>query len=154
MIIILIIIVISLGQILSSYIENTSRANAHTRTHPHARTHARTHERTHARTHAHTHTHTHITAEPFRWRPTMTARSAGDNGRRCFIQINTREGDQVSRGFVFFAYKTLLGRTETRTCDRMCFQTIQTVRDISQDDRARIATCSLLTSTDLRRIIV
>ena len=37
----------------------------------------------------------------------MTARSAGDNGRRCFIQINTREDDPVSRGFVFFAYKKI-----------------------------------------------
>ena len=27
----------------------------------------------------------------------MTARSAGDNGRRCFIQIHTRKGDPVSR---------------------------------------------------------
>ena len=42
-----------------------------------------------------------------RWRPTVTARSAGDNWRRCFIQINTREGDPVSRGFVFFAYKKI-----------------------------------------------
>ena len=33
----------------------------------------------------------------------MTARSAGDNGRRCFIKINTREGDPVSRGFVCFS---------------------------------------------------
>ena len=37
----------------------------------------------------------------------MTARSAGDNGRRCFIQINTREGDPVSQGFVFFVYKKI-----------------------------------------------
>ena len=32
--------------------------------------------------------------------------------------------------------------------DRMYCQTIRTVRDISRDDRARIATCSLRTSTD------
>ena len=38
----------------------------------------------------------------------MTARSAGDNGRRCFIQINTREGDPVSPTFcVFFAYNII-----------------------------------------------
>ena len=49
---------------------------------------------------------------------------------------------------MFFAYKKLLGRTETRTRDRMYCQTIRTVRDISRDDRARIATCSLRTSTD------
>ena len=85
----------------------------------------------------------------------MTARCAGENGRRCFIQINTCECDPVSRGFVCFSrIKKLLGRTETRTCDKMCFQTIRTVGDISRDDRARIATCSLLTSTDLWRIIV
>ena len=49
---------------------------------------------------------------------------------------------------MFFAYKKLLGRTETRTRERMYCQTIRTVRDISRDDRARIATCSLRTPTD------
>ena len=49
---------------------------------------------------------------------------------------------------MFFAYKKMLGRTETRTRDRMYFQTIRTVRDISRDDRARIAPCSLRTPTD------
>ena len=42
----------------------------------------------------------------------------------------------------------MLGRTETRIRDRMYCQTIRTVRDISRDDRARIATCSLRTPTD------
>ena len=42
----------------------------------------------------------------------------------------------------------MLGRTETRTRDRMYCQTMRTVRDISRDNRARIATCSLRTSTD------
>ena len=42
----------------------------------------------------------------------------------------------------------MLGRTETRTRDRMYCETIRTVRDISRDDRARIATCSLRTPTD------
>ena len=46
-ILIIIIIIISLGQILLSYIENTSRTHTHTRT----------------RAHIHAHTHT---AEPFR----------------------------------------------------------------------------------------
>ena len=48
---------------------------------------------------------------------------------------------------MFFAYKKLLARTETQTSDRnrMYFRTIRTVRDISRDDRARIATCSLRT---------
>ena len=35
-----------------------------------------------------------------------------------------------------------------RTRERMYCQTIQTGRDISRDDRARIATCSLRTPTD------
>ena len=42
----------------------------------------------------------------------------------------------------------MLGRTETRTRDRMYLGRIRSVRDISRDDRARIATCSLRTSTD------
>ena len=65
---------------------------------------------------------------------------------RCFILINSRVCDAVIAIVlcVFFAYKKILGRTETRTRDRMCFQSI----DISRDNRARIATCSLLTSTD------
>ena len=52
---------------------------------------------------------------------------------------------------MFFAYTKLLGRTETRTRDRICFQTIRTVRDISRDDRATIATCC--TPTDLKENI-
>ena len=43
----------------------------------------------------------------------------------------------------------MLGRTETRTRDRIYCQTLrEQLRDISRDDRARIATCSLLTLTD------
>ena len=42
----------------------------------------------------------------------------------------------------------MLGRIETRTRDRIYCQTIRTVRDISRDDRAIIATCSLRTLTD------
>ena len=53
---------------------------------------------------------------------------------------------------MFFAYTKILGRTEKRTRARMYCQTIRTVRDISRDDRARIATCSLRTPTG--RIIV
>ena len=65
------------------------------------------------------------------------------------IQINTPAGDPVSPRFcMFFVYKNLLGRNETLTRDRMYCQAIRTVRDISRDDRARIATCSLLTPTD------
>ena len=42
----------------------------------------------------------------------------------------------------------MLCRIEMRTRDRIYSQTIRTVRDISRDDRARIATCSLRTLTD------
>ena len=42
----------------------------------------------------------------------------------------------------------MLGQTEMRTRDRIYCQTMRTVRDISRDDRARIATCILRTPTD------
>ena len=42
----------------------------------------------------------------------------------------------------------MLGRTQTRTHDRIYCQTMRTVRDISRDDRARIVTCRLRTLTD------
>ena len=44
--------------------------------------------------------------------------------------------------------KKMIGRIETRTRDRIYCQTMRTVRDISRDDRARIAICSLRTPTD------
>ena len=50
---------------------------------------------------------------------------------------------------MFLANKIFLGRTETRTRDRMYFQTIPTVRDIYRYDRARMATCSLRSPTDI-----
>ena len=56
---ILIIIIISLGQILLSYMANTSRTHACT----HARTHACTHTITHAHTRAHAHTHTTVAVQ-------------------------------------------------------------------------------------------
>ena len=48
----------------------------------------------------------------------------------------------------FSRIKKILRRTEMRTRDRMYCQTIRSVWDISRGDRARIATCSLRTSTD------
>ena len=52
-------------------------------------------------------------------------------------------------GFESFSHvKKMLGRTETRTRDRIHCQTIRTVRDISRDNPARIATCRLRTLTD------
>ena len=137
-IIILIIIIISLGQIILSYGKHI----------------------THARTHLRTHPPTAVQVVAVRWvgvRPTMTKSMPSFRvlrwrwmAGRCFIQINSRVYDAVFVIVlgVFSAYKTILGRTGTRTRDRMCFQSIRTVWDISRDDRARIATCSLLTSTD------
>ena len=83
--------------------------------------------------------------------------------RSLATEINTHAGDPISpRFWMIFAYKRMLGQTETRTRDMMYRQTIRTVRDISRDDRARIATCRLRTptdrqrdrQTDLRRIIM
>ncbi len=123
---------------------NTSHMHTHARMYVHACARMCTH--THARTHTHTRD---VQVIAVRWvRPTVTARSAGDNAGSWVIQINTRAGDPISpRFWVFFAYKKLLGRTETLTRDRMYCQTIRTVKDISRDDRARIATCSLRTPT-------
>ena len=50
--------------------------------------------------------------------------------------------------WMFFAYKKILGRTETRTRERKYLGRIRSVWDISRGDRARIATCSLRTSPD------
>ena len=50
--------------------------------------------------------------------------------------------------------KTCLGRTETRTHERKCFQSIRTVLVISRDDRASIETCSLITATDRQTDII
>ena len=69
--------------------------------------------------------------------------------RSLAIQITTCTDDPITPMFCMeFAHKTLLGGTETRTGDRMYLGRIRSVRDISRDDRARIATCSLRTPTD------
>ena len=126
----------------------------------HARVHKRTHMRVHAPARTRAHTPPHTPLSPYRYsmglcQPTVTARSAGDNSWSLAIEINTGTDGPVSpRFWAFFRiYKKMLGRTDTRTHERMYCQTIRTVRDISRDDRARIATCSLRTPTD-RRIIV
>ena len=105
-----------------------------------SRDHART--RTHAHTRAHEHPTHHRRCSLGRcaqlrhgWAPPF--RPLFDAGETMFFRV----------------YK-MLGRTETRTRGRMYCQTIRTVRYISRDDRARIATCRLRTPTDLRRIIV
>ena len=98
-IIFLIIIVISLGQIIFSYIANTART--------HARTNGRTHAHACARTHANACTPTHTS--PYRYsmglcQLTVTARSAGDNSWSLAIEINTGTGGPVSRGFECFSH--------------------------------------------------
>ena len=113
--IILIIIIISLGQILLSYISNTSR------------THTRTHAHTHTRTHTHTHTRADTTIRLSLFDGSMAPDRDGVNAPfhrfgwrsgRCFIQLNTRAGHPVSRGFGYFSgIQKLLGRTDTRTRD-------------------------------------
>ena len=140
-IIILIIIIISLGQILYCILQ------IH-----HACAHARAHKRTRAHARACTRAHTAVAAVTVRrtgYRNSMSPnRDSPLRLRQCrslAIQITTRTGDPITPIFwMFFAYKTLLGRTETRTRDRMCFQTIRTVTD----DRTGIATCRLRTPTD------
>ena len=83
-IIILSIIIISLGQILVSYIANTSR----------------THARTSMRARAHTHTHRRLRSGSMRrWRPSVTKLTPSCMAGSWVIQISTRSGDPISRGF-------------------------------------------------------
>ena len=138
------IIIISLGQIFLSYIANTSCTHAGT----HSRAHTRAH--THAHTHEHTCTHSRRHHPPHRLslfggaQPTVTARSACYNAGRWPFKSTHELATRFTRGFGSFSrIKKLLSRIETRTRVRMYCQTIRTVRDISRDDRARIATCSL-----------
>ena len=48
----------------------------------------------------------------------------------------------------FSSIEKLLSRADTQTHERKHLQSIRAVRDISRDNRARIATCSLQTATD------
>ena len=120
----------------------------------HARTRAR------ACTHACTHTHTaHIRAHPLTAVKFVTVRWVGVHPVSAMMELrplspgpllhsNKHTRWRSDSPEVLDVFRILLGRTETRTCDRMYCQTIGTVSDISQDDRARIATCSLQTPTD------
>ena len=127
--------------------EHVIRMSYHTLS---GRTDARTCARTHPCERVHTPPHADMPPSPYRYsmglcQPTVTARSAGDKSWSLAIEINTGTGGPVSpRFWVFFAYKKMLGRTR----ERMYCQSIRTIRDISRDDRARIATCSLRTRTD------
>ena len=129
-----------------SYIANTSRMHPCTRAYTQAHTRMRTRACTHTAVAA-------VTVRRTGYRYSVSPNRDGPlRLRQCrsqAIQITTRTGDPITPIFwMFFVDKTLLGRTETRTCDRMCFQTILKVRDISRDDRARIATCRLRTPTN------
>ena len=105
--------------------------------------HARTHIHPHIHTHTHTHTHT---AEPYRLAlcdGSVTPNRDGPFRWRQWASLlhsnkNTRGRSGFPRFCVFFAYKKLLGRTgtETWTFDRMCFQTIRTVWDITLPRRS------------------
>ena len=90
--IILIIIIISLGQILFSYIANTSRTHKWTYTHTRVRTHTR--ECVHSPSYMHHHRRIAI-----RCQSTVTARSPGDNSGSLAFEINTGTGGQVSPRF-------------------------------------------------------
>ncbi len=137
--IILIVLIISMGQILLSYIADTSR--------------------THARAHARAHTHT--PPSPFRlslfdWSVAPNREGVNAPVPRAINGRSLLHSNKHSRGRpgfaevfgVFRVYKTARPNWAKRTHDRMCLQSIRTVWDISRDDRARIATCSLLTATD------
>ena len=132
-----IIIIISLSKILSNTLRTDAYMHAHTRAHEHPPTPVAVRS-----------------VDASNHDSVMVGCPLFDAGR-CFIEINNARATLYSRYFWgFFAYKKMLSRTETHTRDRMYYQTIRTVRYISRDDRARIATCSLRTPTDLRRIIV
>ena len=85
--------------------------------------------------------------------PSITSES-GVTAYAPFHSIETCARMALRDSLMFFAYKKMVGRTETRTHDRIYCQTMRTVRD----DRAIIATCSLRTLTDrqkdFRKIIV
>ena len=96
-----------------------------------------------------------------RWHPTVRQLtpffdgSLAINGRSLVHSNKHSHGRHGFREFLgVFRVKKLLGRTETWTRERKCFQSIRTVWDISRDDRARIATCRLQIATNLRRTTV
>ena len=67
---------------------------------------------------------------------------------RWFIQhILARDSVSAIVFGYFSRIKKLLGRTEKRIRVRMVRQSMRTVSDISRDDQARIASCSLITMT-------
>ena len=68
--------------------------------------------------------------------------------RRADPSIHLNKQHAGESGLGFFRVKKIIGRTETRTRDRMYLGRIRKVTDIPRCDRAIIATCSLRTPTD------
>ena len=139
-IIILIIIIFSVGQILLSYIANTSRMHACT----------------HACTHACIHTRAHVQVIAIRWRPTMTARSAGDNAGRWPLKYTLALAALLHRNFgCFWHIKKFLAklRRELVTgCTVSRYEQFETsLETIGQE--LRPAVCEHR-QTDIRRILV
>ena len=89
----------------------------------------------HSRTHVHARTYTHIhTAEPFRLAlcdGSVHNHDGPFRWRQWASPFHSNKHLRGQSGFprfcVFSHIKKLLGRTEARTCDMMCFQTIRTV---------------------------
>ena len=126
-IIILIIIILSMGKISLSYIANTSRTHASM----HART--RTHARSHARTRTPPHPHQRPSLFAVSVRPISPSRLGASLWTKQWpvgdpLKYTTCGRFCINDRFCFLSrIKQILGRTETRTRDRICFQTIRSV---------------------------
>ena len=147
------ILILITGRPILSLSARVKYIRAHTRAYTRAQTCTNVHTCAHTCTHVHTHRRHRLTAVhaiAIRWRPTnRDGRSACDNAGRWPFKLKHELATRFTRGFGSFSrIKKLLGRTETRTRDRMYCQAIRIVRNISRDDRAGIATCSLRTLTD------
>ena len=119
---ILIIIIISLGQIFFYRILQTHYARAHARTRARPQAHAC------ARTRVHIPRRRRRTGYRYSVAPSRDGPLRWRQCRSLAIEINTGSGGPVSpRCWVFFAYKKNLGRTETLTRDSLCCQSIRTV---------------------------
>ena len=130
-IIILIIIIISLGQIFYRIMQTH-----HACTHARAYTHTRAHARAHTRAHTHTHSRPAVPAVTVRCTGYRYSVSPNRDGplrlRQCrslAIQKPCSLATRFPRDFFkyFSRINKLLGRTEMRTLDRICFQPIRTV---------------------------
>ena len=138
-IIILILIIISMGQILLSYIANTSRTQA---------SHACAHTCVHTLTRVHTH------RRRIGYRYSLAPNRVGPlRWRQCrslAIEINTRAGDPISpRFWMFFAYKKIA----TPNWVAISWQDVLSDETETIEQELRPAVCEHR-QTDWRRIIV